>query len=488
MKQRKLGRYVWFCFLILIVLTAFSWQTSGSLRVSQETTRFVEPLRPDGTVDYRAVVEGWRARGVNAGNNAAAVFERLEVVNPSYLSERSDNEVVGTEVNENNRPIPFDYLINVYNSMFPPQPDDHDAFERRLEFSAALVNPWKSTDHADWAQVVNSQQQALDLVLEASHRSRCHFSSQPIEEAGGHRLLLSESIYSPALPVLRRAAINLQIRAMNRAGDGNIRGAIEDAKAVHRLALLGRQNGSVIDFLSAFAVEGIATDMVLELINHPAVAKNELIDIEGFLRRKRLDTVQLHEAIDRVDRCMELECFQEMSLQGRFRIFDINEIAVAYNESVDALVSALRIADPRRRLKEVARISELLEGYATGPSSIGLAFSNAATRGRWYGHRHAWLNLMSFHTVARFDIRREIVNNMMITAIALRSFQIEHGELPEFLEQLVPEYIDQIPEDWFSEEKIRYRRADDGCDLLYTGNGDHDSYRSGENGIRISCR
>lgn len=488
MKKRKLVRYLGLCFLILILVAAYRWQVPRSLRVSRETTRYVEPLRPDGTVNYRAIVEGWRARGVDAGNNAADVLERLEVVRPWTLPERSDTTGVGPKVDENNRPIPFGYLTNVYNSTFPPQPDDHDAFERRgLEVSAVLSNPWKSTDHPDWAQVVNSQQLALDLVVEAFRRSRCYFSSQPDQEAAGHRLLFSES--SPALPAIRTAAMNLQIRSMNRAGDGNIRGAIEDAKAVHRLAMLVRQNGTMVDFISASTVEGIATDMVLELINHPEVTKNDLNELQEFLLENQLHTVALHEAIDRVERCFFLECFQEMRWQGELRFVDINEIMVAYNEELDALVHALKTADPRRRLTEVARTYDLLASFETDQSLMQSVFSGAAGRGRWYGHRQAWLCMKStLPQLAKSEIRTEIVNGMLVTAIALRRFQIDHGELPENLEHLVPDHIQQIPEDWFSAGKIGYRRTDDGCDLLFDGHRKRDTYRSGEIGIRISSR
>lgn len=50
--------------------------------------------------------------------------------------------------------------------------------------------------------------------------------------------------------------------------------------------------------------------------------------------------------------------------------------------------------------------------------------------------------------------------------LALRLYQLDHGELPETLSALTSEYIDTIPKDWFSQEKLVYRRSDDGKGFL----------------------
>ena len=53
--------------------------------------------------------------------------------------------------------------------------------------------------------------------------------------------------------------------------------------------------------------------------------------------------------------------------------------------------------------------------------------------------------------------------------LALRCYQLEHGRLPESLDELVPEYFDQVPLDPFSEEPFRYEPAGDAPRLYSVG-------------------
>ncbi len=61
---------------------------------------------------------------------------------------------------------------------------------------------------------------------------------------------------------------------------------------------------------------------------------------------------------------------------------------------------------------------------------------------------------------------------LLICDLALRLYLAEHGELPKRLEQLVPDYLPELPLDPFSERPLVYR-PDGSSWLLYSIGPDH---------------
>jgi hypothetical protein len=57
---------------------------------------------------------------------------------------------------------------------------------------------------------------------------------------------------------------------------------------------------------------------------------------------------------------------------------------------------------------------------------------------------------------------------MTITAIALKRFQLKHGNYPADLNSLVPEFLPAVPLDPVDGQPLRYRRNADGTFLLYS--------------------
>ena len=53
-------------------------------------------------------------------------------------------------------------------------------------------------------------------------------------------------------------------------------------------------------------------------------------------------------------------------------------------------------------------------------------------------------------------------------ACALERYRLAHGRLPDTLEALAPEFIEEIPHDVVNGEPLRYRLAADGQYLLYS--------------------
>jgi len=58
---------------------------------------------------------------------------------------------------------------------------------------------------------------------------------------------------------------------------------------------------------------------------------------------------------------------------------------------------------------------------------------------------------------------------MTIAAIALKRYQLRHGKYPKSLDELVPEFLREVPVDWMDGQKLRYRPEGDTFVLWSVG-------------------
>ena len=62
----------------------------------------------------------------------------------------------------------------------------------------------------------------------------------------------------------------------------------------------------------------------------------------------------------------------------------------------------------------------------------------------------------------------ETARRLLITAIALKRYNLRPGKWPETLEELVPDFLEQVPLDFMDGKPLRYRPAPEGRFLLYS--------------------
>lgn len=64
--------------------------------------------------------------------------------------------------------------------------------------------------------------------------------------------------------------------------------------------------------------------------------------------------------------------------------------------------------------------------------------------------------------------RNQTSANEAAVACALERYRLAHGEYPETLDALAPQFIEKIPHDIIGGKPLHYRRMDDGKFLLYS--------------------
>jgi hypothetical protein len=80
-------------------------------------------------------------------------------------------------------------------------------------------------------------------------------------------------------------------------------------------------------------------------------------------------------------------------------------------------------------------------------------------------------------------VRSQTAVKLALAAIALERYRVAHGDFPEKLEQLVPQFLAAVPQDPMAQQPFHYKRTDDGWFLLYSvgpdGKDDGGVMRSG---------
>jgi hypothetical protein len=72
-----------------------------------------------------------------------------------------------------------------------------------------------------------------------------------------------------------------------------------------------------------------------------------------------------------------------------------------------------------------------------------------------------------FGVVVLKIIRMESTCRVIVTAIALKRFQLKHGKLPETLDEMSPEFLRAVPIDPYDGKPLRYHPNADGTYMLY---------------------
>ncbi len=171
-----------------------------------------------------------------------------------------------------------------------------------------------------------------------------------------------------------------------------------------------------------------------------------------------LENVRLGQAIVRdalmIDYLMGIvvESIGDQSLYQSLRHLNAEQC----RETIAALVQVDRHREP---VDEVWRRDRIWEEHAYG----------------WF--YRLWLMLSDvlpqkdFGIESQMHARQQALTRLLILELALRTFQLEHGTPPDRLEQLTPEFLDELPRDPFASngKSLRYIRSEEGCVVYSIG-------------------
>lgn len=482
---------VWLGGIVGLLIVVFIFQLvrpNSHIAISKQTSYITAPLRPDGLPDYEQYVRQKCSEGVTPQNNAAALL--VQALWPSELSpeqyepvlhELGLDEIPSAEsalqpvYGNANRKKVLDWMPKSHVGDAEPDPDPI--------IDRAMNHAWNASQIPPLAKWVEVNRKPLDLIVEASRRSR-YYSPSPTLLDDQHDMLIAMLL--PGAQAVRDGARGLSLRAMKRVGDKQVSEAWQDTLAIFRLSSLVAQGPTIVEQLVAMALRGIACQATAVLISSDGLT-NELArqiqqDLASVAR-----FANIANCVDQMERVMVLDAVVYVSIYGfdglddkvvsnanratiEHSSVDWNIILKKLNGEYDEASAAMRLPPGAERRRAFERFNANLENEAGKNKEIGAMLGGLFSRSKrsdLIGSIFAALMLPAIDAASTAEDRANSLLSMTQLAAALAVYRTSHDAYPEKLEALVPTVISKRPVDSFNGTPFVYKRLPNGY-LIYT--------------------
>jgi hypothetical protein len=280
----------------------------------------------------------------------------------------------------------------------------------------------------------------------------------------------------PSYTPVRQAARLFTARARLRAEEGDLAAAGEDIETVLKLAAGLEREGPILSLLTGNACRALTLSEVgCWSVDRPMPAE-QARDL-----MRRIDRYPFH-AADVWERTVRGELWQARdAMYPRTR--SGREICLLYlpdpTRRGDLTLRTLNLLSPllgpaereRRMFEEVAEalIAESRQSLIPQPGGY-LAEGDQHVRLRpcFLAFGFMGLSLPSMGRCLVLTGRDQAEQSGTLAGLALAAYHHDHGAYPASLDELVPEYLEALPPDPFSQEPLVYRRGEADEYVLYT--------------------
>lgn len=518
----------WIAAATLIFLAWFSYQLLGPnppILVSKQTTYITAPLRSNGLPDYQTHVRHKLRAGITQENNAAVLM--WQAFGPEQGPDDSipaNWELVARELDL----PPVDAskcLVDPYSNEItqrvenwlvanhpewkqavanPPANQDRDSCPTELGYElvgSAQDAPWRREQLPPLAEWLDANNDAIDLLVEASRRPR-HYTPFELSEPGEENTLVSQLPMNGIMRARETARV-LGIRAMFHLGEGRHAEAWQDLLATHRWARLVGHGPTIVEQLVAIAIEGIACKPDAVLLASDDLPQDVAQQIQRDLENLP-PAADLAKSFDEGERLYFLDsivnyrnkgigAFVAENFQFDFETGEpkdpdwttklLNLISADWNvglqegnrwyDRLAAAASLPKFIDRKREFRQLEMEISGRESSLRKPGNWIVATFSVGKRNEMVAT--AMIAALSPAFYATLEAQDRTVATLELTqlAAALAVYRAEHGKYPDKLDELVPDVLPQLPVDLYHAKPFIYHRDADGY-LLYS---------TGENGI-----
>ena len=141
-----------------------------------------------------------------------------------------------------------------------------------------------------------------------------------------------------------------------------------------------------------------------------------------------------------------------------YKLTSLDQDELFYLRNMQEGLTALRQAKAHRPWAETRQrlnqVNSNVTAMARSPQRVRYLFST--------------IGIPNYLKACDTGMNNETERQMALAAIALKRFQLRHGELPATLEGLVPDFLPALPYDYMAARPLRYARKADGTYLLYS--------------------
>ncbi|MBC7821891.1 MAG: hypothetical protein IAG10_33815 [Planctomycetaceae bacterium] len=464
------------------------------ITISKETTRFTEPLRPDGFVDYLEAVNRHFSKEITAENNACVLLYQAMGPRPEGGNRQPDRffQKMGIE------PLPdegkyFQSLGKWVEGRPDVKVDVNAVYDMQ---SKSGERPWKSDEFPLIAAWLKDNEVVLQTVAAATERPR-YFSPLVTSDAKPDGSLIE--VLLPGVQKSRELARALASRAMWELAEGSQVDAWRDLMTMHRLGRLVGQGPTLIEYLVGVAIESMAINGELRFLSETKPSAKMLA-----LYRKQLDRLPsralVADKLDVGERSVFLDCAHRMA-RGQMNLKEItdggennslieklaegllvqtvdwDEILKSANKWYDRLAEVSRKPDYLERSADIKKFDQDLKEIVAkrrGPMALLALLGGKPAITQTMSDVLISLLLPAVTQVLAAEGRVTVRMQSLDLAFALAGWRSEHDSYPESLDALVPKYIAVVPKDLFNGQPLKYERTADGYRFYSVGQNEKD--------------
>lgn len=359
-------------------------------------------------------------------------------------------------------------------------------FAQPFIYDSTFTNSWSNV-----LAVAEENRPAVELFEQAATFPRMDFH---IDYTQGPETLLRY------LPDLKRAAQMLSTAAICHLHQGDAASATTNICAALGIINADRDDRFLISQLVRFAMASIVANATWELLQTTNVDDGELARLQK--NWEQLDYLQPFENSILMERASDEMTIHKMRTSREY----FNHLMHAYAPTISGSSSEgwdpkdlwagakfgyaqymwcaswtysdeLRLLQVEQILLETIRtidtngcFNPAYDGMDTRLNSLGVTNSpdnigfNPEFDLRWMFSGDA----QGLTTSLRRCMTAEVTQNIVITAIALKRYQLNHGRYPDTLSQLVPQFLAAVPKDPVDGQPLRYHPNPDATYLLYS--------------------
>jgi hypothetical protein len=315
----------------------------------------------------------------------------------------------------------------------------------------------------------------------------------------------------PNFVQVRVGAQILQAAAMNDLHNGNSALALEDILAMRRFTKLYAADPSLVSLMIRIAIVGIASDVCWDALQAKDWSEEKLERLQTAceLDRDLLSDLPRAYFFSRAARLHEIELFRTHSYEAwiarmepmpksfgvrdediaaslapralrQWALHPLWSFCCADQEAVNYLratqeeyQSVRRITEHRSWCQLANDLSRARQNYHAPPASwrfyTTLPLFDEIPKPGGSAHKPGEFPYAPYDHAWRVTMKNLTVNELVITAIAIKRFDLRHGnQTPTALAALVPEFLTAVPVDFMDGQPLRYRSVGGAAFRLYS--------------------
>jgi hypothetical protein len=326
------------------------------------------------------------------------------------------------------------------------------------------IAPEPQTPAKDVLFALSKYDSAVEELRQASQRP---YANVPLNYEDGFN---SATSLLPVLAELKRCSQLLELRAIAELADGQSAKALDDVKLFLYLNNSLRSSPFLISHLVRMAIANFALQPIWEGLAKHQWSDEQLVALDAELGK--LDFLADYEFSMRGERAFAIATFENQR--------HTREMISAYSETGNFITNKLTLMPSAYFYQNELAFAQLNQQWLlplvdtnsriVSPVTLQSAENSIQNELKHYS-LYKVQALMSFMSndkaVEKFAVTQSSVDLARV-ACALERYRLAHGEYPETLDALAPQFIEKMPHDIMNGQPLHYRRTDDGNFILYS--------------------